>query len=94
MTIMQNSILFLTCGDWSWHPPKAVTVGPAQFVSARRHSWRQFGYVGAGISWQRFIVRLVCHGPVTPYVPGSLLQTLDTEFKILDSVAANCDSTF
>ena len=91
ITVMQNSLMFNRNGDWSWHPPKAVTVGPAQFVQARRHSWRQWGYIGNGISWQRFIVRLVCHGPVTPLVPGSVLQTLaNVDFKILDVVAENC----
>jgi glucosamine-6-phosphate deaminase len=90
VTVMQNSLMFNRSGDWSWHPPKAVTVGPAQFVQARRHSWRQWGYLGGGVSWQRFIVRLVCHGPVTPLVPGSILQTLKAEFKILEDVAENC----
>lgn len=92
MTVMQNSLMFNKGGDWSWHPPKAVTVGPAEFVSAKRHSWRQWGYIGDQVSWQRFIVRLVCHGPVTPLVPGSILQTLNTEFKILGTVADNCDT--
>ena len=95
MTIMQNSLMFVKCGDWSWHPPKAVTVGPRTFVNARRNSWRQWGYIGGDMdmSWQRFIVRLVTHGPVTPLVPASILRTIDnTDFKILDSVAANCES--
>ena len=93
VTVLQNSLMFNRNGDWSWHPPKAVTVGPAQFVQAKKHSWRQWGYLGNGISWQRFIVRLVCHGPVTPLVPGSILQTLkNVDFKILDAVAEDCHS--
>ena len=92
MTVMQNSLLFARCGDWAWHPPKAVTIGPAQVVGSKRNSWRQWGYIGNGISWQRFIVRLVAHGPVTPLVPATILQTLDTDFKILGAVAENCES--
>ncbi len=92
MTVMQNSLMFNKGGDWSWHPPKAITVGPKEFISAQRHSWRQWGYIGNNMSWQRFIVRLVAHGPVTPFVPGSILQTLNTDFKILDTVAENCDT--
>ncbi len=93
ITVLQNSLLFVKCGDWSWHPPKAVTVGPAQFIGTKRHSWRNHAYIGGGISWQRFIVRLVAHGPVTPFVPASIVQTLNNiEFKILKSVAENCDS--
>jgi len=92
MTIMQNSLLFGKCGDWSWHPPKAATVGPAQIVAAKLNVSRNDGYIGGGISWQRFIVRLVAHGPVTPLVPSSILQDLNTDFIILGAVAENCES--
>ena len=39
------------------------------------------------MSWQRFIARLVAHGPVTPEVPGSILQTLRTDYTLMGSVA-------
>lgn len=88
ISVMQNSLYLSGAGDWSWHPPKAVTIGPAQVMNARRNSWRQYGYIGGGVSWQRFIVRLVTHGPVSPFVPASILQDHpNTDFKILGSVA-------
>ncbi len=92
ITVMQNSIMVTKCGDWSYHPPKAVTVGPAQFVGCKRNSFRQYGYRGIGTPWFGFIVRLVAHGPITPLVPSSILQTLNTDFKILGAIADNCDS--
>jgi hypothetical protein len=73
MTIMQNA-LHSFGGDWSWVPPKANTIGPQQILGARDRSFWLDGALGAGISWQRFIARLVAHGPVTPLVPGSILQ--------------------
>jgi len=39
------------------------------------------------MSWQRFIARLVAHGPVTRFVPGSVLQTVPTDYTILGVVA-------
>ena len=92
VTVLQNSLLISRCGDWSWHPPRAATIGPAQVAGAKKNSWWLSGDFGAGVSWQRFIVRLVAHGPVTPLVPASILQILDTELNILESVAENCDS--
>lgn len=86
MTIMQNALHSFS-GDWSWVPPKANTIGPAQIVGAKDRSFWLDGYLGGGISWQRFIARLVAHGPVTPYVPGSILQTLPGTYTILGGVA-------
>jgi glucosamine-6-phosphate deaminase len=91
MTVMQNSLYLSGAGDWSWHPPKAVSIGPAQLAGAKRNSWRQYGYIGGGVSWARFITRLIVHGPVTPLVPASILQELNTDFKILESVAENIE---
>ena len=45
------------------------------------------GDIGGGVSWQRFIARLVAHGPVSEFVPGSILQTVRTDYTILGSVA-------
>jgi glucosamine-6-phosphate deaminase len=90
ISVMQNSLYLSGAGDWSWHPPQAVTIGPAQVMQARRNSWRQYGYIGGDVAWQRFIVRLVAHGPVSPFVPASILQDhSNTDFKILGSVAEN-----
>lgn len=86
MTIMQNA-LHSFGGDWSWVPPKAATIGPAQVARARHRSFWLDGYLGGGVSWQRFIARLVAHGPVTPLVPGSVLQRLGADFTLLGGVA-------
>ena len=92
ITVVQNSVLISHCGDWSWHPPRAATIGPAQVAGAKRNSWWLSGDFGRGVSWQRFIFRLVAHGPVTPRVPASILQILNTELTVLESVTENCDS--
>jgi glucosamine-6-phosphate deaminase len=86
MTIMQNA-LHSFGGDWSWVPPQAVTIGPEQILGARHRSFWLDGDLGGGVSWQRFIARLVAHGPVTPEVPGSILQTRATDYTVLGGVA-------
>jgi glucosamine-6-phosphate deaminase len=86
MTIMQNA-LHSFGGDWSWVPPKANTIGPREVLGARHRSFWLDGDLGGGVSWQRFIARLVAHGPVSEHVPGSLLQTVRTDYTILGNVA-------
>lgn len=86
MTIMQNA-LHSFGGDWSWVPPRANTIGPKQIVGAKYRSFWLDGCLGGGVSWQRFIARLVAHGPVTPLVPGSILQTVPGTYTILGGVA-------
>jgi len=86
MTIMQNA-LHSFGGDWSWVPPKANTIGPREIIGARHRSFWLDGDLGGGVSWQRFIARLVAHGPVSTYVPGSILQTARTDYTILGGVA-------
>lgn len=86
MTIMQNA-LHSFGGDWSWVPPKANTIGPAQILGARHRSFWLDGDLGGGVSWQRFIARLVAFGPVNTLVPGSILQTAPTDYTILGNVA-------
>jgi len=86
MTIMQNA-LHSFGSDWSWVPPKAATIGPADIVGAKYRSFWLDGYVGGGGAWQRFIARLVAHGPVNKYVPGSILQEVPTSYTILGGVA-------
>ncbi|MDP9445020.1 MAG: hypothetical protein M3P83_11990 [Actinomycetota bacterium] len=90
MTIMQNA-LHTFGGDWSWVPPKANTIGPRDILAARHRSFWLDGDLGGGVSWQRFIARLVAHGPLTPYVPGSLLQTRPTDYTLLSGVADNVE---
>jgi glucosamine-6-phosphate deaminase len=86
MTIMQNA-LHSFGGDWSWVPPKANTIGPREILGARHRSFWLDGDLGGGHSWQRFIARLVAHGPVSEFVPGSILQTARTDYTILGAVA-------
>jgi glucosamine-6-phosphate deaminase len=86
MTIMQNA-LHSFGGDWSWVPPKANTIGPREILGARHRSFWLDGDLGGGVSWQRFIARLVAHGPVSEFVPGSILQTAPTEYTMLGGVA-------
>jgi len=86
MTIMQNA-LHSFGGDWSWVPPYANTIGPREILGARHRSFWLDGDLGGGVSWQRFIARLVAHGPVSEFVPGSILQTVPTDYVILGGVA-------
>jgi glucosamine-6-phosphate deaminase len=86
MTVMQNA-LHSFGGDWSWVPPKANTIGPREILGARHRSFWLDGTLGGGVSWQRFIARLVAHGPVSEFVPGSILQQARTDFTILGDVA-------
>jgi glucosamine-6-phosphate deaminase len=86
MTIMQNALHSFS-GDWSWVPPKANTIGPREILGARHRSFWLDGDLGGGVSWQRFIARLVAHGPVSEHVPGSILQTERTDYTIIGGVA-------
>jgi glucosamine-6-phosphate deaminase len=86
MTVMQNA-LHSFGSDWSWVPPKANTIGPREVLGARHRSFWLDGDLGGGVSWQRFIARLVAHGPVSEFVPGSVLQTVPTDYTVLGSVA-------
>ncbi|MFQ6133797.1 MAG: hypothetical protein ACE5R4_17275 [Armatimonadota bacterium] len=86
MTIMQNA-LHSFGGDWSWVPPQAATIAPRDILGAKYRSFWLDGDLGGGVSWQRFIARLVAHGPVNKYVPGSILQEVPTTYTILGAVA-------
>ncbi|MCL4378603.1 MAG: hypothetical protein M1409_09580 [Actinobacteria bacterium] len=89
-TIAQSSLhgSFGMSGDLAIVPPKAATIGPAEVMGAKfRMDWNYFTVLGTSVSWQRFITRLVAHGPVTPLIPTSILQTLRTDFYISESIA-------
>jgi glucosamine-6-phosphate deaminase len=86
MTIMQNALHSFS-GDWSFVPPKANTIGPADIMGAKHRSFWLDGYLGGGVSWQRFIGRLVAYGPVNTLVPGSILQEAVTDYTLLGGVA-------
>ncbi len=90
MTIMQNA-LHSFGGDWSWTPPKANSIGPAEILGAKHRSFWLDGAFPGGVSWQRFIARLVAHGRVNTLVPGSILQTAPTDYNIFGPVADNVE---
>ncbi len=94
LTIAQNSMhgSFGCSGDLAAVPPKAATIGPAEVIGAKhRIDVHAIGVGGTFISWQRFTTRLVLHGPVTPLVPESILQTLRTDVWVSESAAANIE---
>ena len=84
MTIMQTALHH--GGDWSVVPPKAVTIGPAEVLACKLRSFWLNVNLG-GISWQRFIARLVAFGPVTPLVPGSMFQIIGGTILLDEKIA-------
>jgi 6-phosphogluconolactonase/glucosamine-6-phosphate isomerase/deaminase len=94
-TIAQNSLhgCFGMSGDLCAVPPKAATIGPAEVIGAK-HRIDMHGITvdGSFASWQRLTTRLVLHGPVTPRVPESILQTLRTDVWVTESLAANIET--
>lgn len=86
MTIMQNALHSFR-GDWSRVAPRANTIGPRDILAAKDRSFWLDGAFPGSDSWQAFIGRLVAYGPVTPYVPGSVLQLAGTDYTFLDEVA-------
>jgi glucosamine-6-phosphate deaminase len=91
-TIAQNSLhgSFGMSGDLAAVPPKAATIGPAEVIAARhRIDMHAITVDGSFASWQRFTSRLVLHGPVTPRLPQSILQTLRTDVWVSESIAEN-----
>ena len=91
MTIMQNSLhgCFGQSGDIANVPPKAATIGPIDVMRAKeRIEVHSLLTSGTFSSWQRMTSRLVTHGPVTPLVPSSMLQTKKTQVYISEEIAA------
>jgi glucosamine-6-phosphate deaminase len=93
-TIAQNSLhgSFGMSGDLALVPPKAATIGPAEVIGARyRMQQHALSVAGTAVSWQRLVTRLILHGPVTPRVPESLLQTLPTEVIVSENAARDIE---
>ena len=93
-TIAQNSMhgCFGASGDLCAVPPKAATIGPADVIGAKHRIDMHAITVGGSFnSWQRLTTRLVLHGPVTPRVPESILQTLRTDVWVSETAAANIE---
>ena len=93
-TIAQNSLhgSFGMSGDMGLVPPRAATIGPAEVIASKyRMDMNALTVNGTSVSWQRFTTRLVAHGPVTPRVPTSILQTLPTDFYISETSAQDIE---
>lgn len=93
-TIAQNSLhgSFGMSGDLALVPPKAATIGPAEVIGSKyRMDTHALTTAGTNVSWQRLMTRLVLHGPVTPKVPESILQTLATDVLVSETAAQNIE---
>ena len=91
LTIAQNSLhgVFGQSGAIGKIPPKAATIGPRDVLHAKRRiECHALATGGSFSSWQRMTSRLITHGPITPYVPGSVLQTMPTDFYLSSAIAA------
>ncbi|NLF84520.1 MAG: hypothetical protein GX571_00255 [Lentisphaerae bacterium] len=90
LTIAQNSLhgVFGCSGDVGSVPPKAATLGPLDVKrAARRIEGHGLTTMGSFSSWQRMVSRLICHGPVSPQVPGSILQLFPCTVYVSPSIA-------
>jgi len=93
-TLAQNSLhgSFGKSGDLAAVPPKGATIGPAEVIAAKaRVDLHAIGIHGTTTAWQRMISRLVLHGPVTPLIPESILQTLKTDVYVSETIAQNIE---
>lgn len=94
LTLAQNSLhaSFGMSGDIGFVPPRAATVGPRDIINCKNVLEIHFFTVGTtDISWQRFMSRLVCFGPVTPLVPDSLIQLCNADVYITDLIAQDIE---
>ena len=93
-TLAQNSLhgCFGMSGDLAMVPPKAATIGPAEVIASKfRIDMHALTIHGTSTTWQRLISRLVLHGPVTPLVPESILQTLRTDVWVSETIAQDIE---
>ena len=94
-TLAQNSLhgVFGKSGNLAAVPPRAATIGPADVINAKhRFDTHAITVHGTTTAWQRFTTRLVLHGPVTPLVPESILQTLRTDVYVSETIAQNIET--
>lgn len=93
-TIAQNSLhgSFGMSGDVAMVPPKAATIGPKEVINAKyRMDIHSLTVNNTKVSWQRFITRLCLHGEVTPLVPTSILQTLQADVYVSETIAQDIE---
>lgn len=90
MTVLQNSLhgCFGCSGDIANVPPKAATIGPLDVKNSKnRFEMHDLSTMGTMSSWQRMTSRLVLYGEVTPLVPSSMLQLMDTDVYVSEAIA-------
>ena len=90
MTILQNSLhgCFGCSGDIANVPPKAFTIGPREIKNSKnRLEMHDLTTMGTYSSWLRMTSRLVLYGEVTPLVPSSILQLMDTDVYVTEAIA-------
>ncbi len=93
-TLAQNSLhgSFGKSGNLAAVPPKAATIGPQEVINSKhRLDFHSISVHGTTTAWQRLITRLVLHGPITPLVPESILQTLRTDVYVSETIAQNIE---
>ena len=93
-TIAQNSLhgFFGASGDMGQVPPRAATIGPAEVKGAKyRMDMNALTTAGTFVSWQRMTARMVAHGPVSPMMPASILQTMKVDFYMTETIAADIE---
>ena len=91
LTVAQNSLhgVFGQSGYIADVPPKAATIGPVDVKNAReRIEVHALLTNNTFSSWQRMTSRLVLHGPVSPLIPSSMLQLMDTQVYVSEEIAA------
>ena len=91
LTVAQNSLhgVFGQSGYVTSVPPRAATIGPVDVKRAKERIEVHALLTNCTFSsWQRMTSRLVTHGPVTPLVPSTMLQTMATQVYISEEVAA------
>ena len=94
LTIAQNSLhgVFGQSGYIQSVPPKAATIGPLDVKRAKeRIEVHALLTNNTFSSWQRMTSRLVLHGPITPLVPTTMLQTMATQVYVSEELAAPFD---
>ncbi|MDD3521246.1 MAG: hypothetical protein PHU65_08460, partial [Actinomycetota bacterium] len=66
-----------------------ATIGPGDVARSRvRIELHALQTMGTFVSWQRMTSRLILLGPVTPYVPSSIFQILETQVYVSEEIAA------
>ncbi len=95
LTVAQNSLhgVFGQSGYVASVPPKAVTIGPRDVLHAKERIEVHALLTNCTMSsWQKMTSRLVTHGPITPLIPSTMLQTMPTQVYVSEEIAAPFDA--